>query len=401
MKTRPTHWLVAAIACFTAACASNLPAGVAVSSVEDIAADATADGTADAAADDAADAQAIAVSDTLVVADTSVDAGASVDAADVVGADATEAPVPCPSGVVCVTTFPFSFEGDTAVLPVGKFDTYSCKPGADESGPEQLFRVTVPQGGLLSAAVHAAGGVDVDVHILAKPFADQCLDRGDRHARVDVQAGEYWLAVDTYVSKGKPLAGKYHLDLGFTVPSQGPCEMLSGEMARVNDGGKHLPMPATGPIVLEAHLVTDQEPPPYPQTPTEELAAHHALSQAMTGLVMYREQVWAPKEGGGTFYGAGIFSPTTFPVLDEAWYVNMYWTKDARPKAGTRMILRLPNSPRAVVVSAGHETGPGNLAHIGGTPEESHFYLKTGHLSVMQLGIAKDQTLPFGPRVCQ
>ena len=348
-----------------------------------------------AAASDAADAVPV---DTAQAIDTA-------PPSDTAGPDATDTTSPgtaaCPAGVVCVDAFPFVHQGNTQTLGPGKLNAYSCKPGTDESGPEQLYRVVIPTAGLLSVAVSDDDATDVDVHILSGPTASQCLDRGDHHARSDVQPGTYWIAVDTFVSSGKPLAGKYQLQIGLYLPTQGPCVMLSGEMARVNDGGNHLAMPATGPIVMEAHLVTDAEPPPYPQTQIEELAAHYQLSQAKTGLVMHRSQVWAPKEGGGTFYGAGIFSPTTFPVIEEGWYVNMYWTKAARPKAGTRMILRLPGSDRAVVVSAGHETGPGNLAHIGGTPEESHFYLKTGHLSVMQLGIAQDQTLPFGPRRCQ
>ena len=170
-------------------------------------------------------------------------------------------------------------------------------------------------------------------------------------------------------------------------------------MERVNDGGDHLSMPATGPMVMEAHLVTQEEPPPYPTTQTEFLEDHYALSQAATGLVMHRTQKWAPLEGGN-FYGAGIGSPTLFPVVDEGWYVNMYWTSSSRPDRGTRMILRLPNSDRAVVVAAGYETGPGDLANIGGTPEEPHFYLGTTHKSVLTLGIASDQQLPFGPRTC-
>lgn len=36
-----------------------------------------------------------------------------------------------------------------------------------------------------------------------------------------------------------------------------------------------------------------------------------------------------------------------------------------------------------------------------GTPEESHFYLGTENLDILQLGIAVDQALPYGPRVCQ
>ncbi len=306
----------------------------------------------------------------------------------------------CPAGMKCVDAFPYSDQGDTTTLPDGQLDFYACKPTADETGPEQVYRVTVPADGFLSAAVYDDAGVDVDVHILSELDSDACLDRGDRHARADVSAGVWYVVVDTWVDKdGVAQAGAYQVDIGFVEPSVGPCNMQTGIMKRVNDGGNHLVMPATGPIVLEAHLVTQEEPKPYPATSTDELAEHYALSQAATKYVMHRKQVWAPLEGG-SFYGAGIGSPDLFPVIDESWYVNMYWTKASRPDRGTRMIVRLPGTDRAVVVAAGYETGPGNLAHIGGTPEETHFYLSTGHLSEMTLGIAGDQSLPFGPRRC-
>ena len=313
---------------------------------------------------------------------------------------------PCPPGVTCVDTFPFHDARDTSAEGSNAIAAYACAADLDESGPEILYRVTVPADGFLSAAVYGAAAVDVDVHVLSAldpsaPDGADCLDRGDEHARADVTKGYAWIVVDTFVAGGAPAAGAFDLDIGFLEPSKGPCGMETGEMPRMNDGGNALAMPATGPIVIEAHLVTQEEPPPYPTTSTEELADHYALSQAKTGLVMHRGQVWAPLEGG-SFYGAGIGSPTDFPVVDEGWYVNMFWTAAARPSKGTRMILRDPNGgTRAVVVAAGYETGPGDLSYVGGTPEETHFYMGTQHQSPMQLGIATDQTLPFGPRVCQ
>jgi hypothetical protein len=303
-------------------------------------------------------------------------------------------------GVICVDSFPFQHDGDTSSSGPSSLSAYSCAPTKNEGGREVVYRVEVPVDGFLSAAVHDGAGVDIDVHILASLDAATCLDRGDRHARSDVKAGTYYVVADSYVSGGVPQEGAYRIDIGFLPPSLGACAMDSGEMARVGDNGVHLAMPATGPVVLEAHLVTQAEPAPFPQSFTDELDAHHALSQAATGLVMFREQTWAPKEGGGAFYGAGIGDPAAFPVVDEGWYVNMYWTSAARPPKGTRMIARLPGTGRAVVVAAGYETGPGNLAHIGGTPEESHFYLGTGHLDTLTLGIASDQSLPLGPRAC-
>ena len=307
----------------------------------------------------------------------------------------------CPAGVTCVDTFPFSDQRDTSVEGESLLDGYSCSPATDESGPEILYLVSVPADGFLSTAVYDGDGVDIDVHLLSAEDAASCIDRGDLQASADVVAGDYWIVADTYVSAGQEQAGAFRIDIGFIAPSVGPCDMQVGVMPRVGDGGNSLAMPAIGPMVREAHLVTDQEPPPYPSTATEELDAHYQLSQSVSGLVMYRQEVWAPLEGG-SFYGAGIGSPTDFPTADEAWYVNMYWTAAARPAKGTRMILRDPNGgSRAVVVAAGYETGPGNLAHVGGTPEETHFYMGTGHLSDMQIGIAVDQSLPLGPRVCQ
>jgi hypothetical protein len=313
---------------------------------------------------------------------------------------------PCPAGVTCVDSFPFHDARDSSKEGTASIGSYACKPSADESGREIVYRVAVPADGFLSAAVAEADGVDVDVHVLsafdpAAPSGDACLDRGDKHARADVAQGFAWVVVDTYAADGAPQEGAFQLDIGFLEPSRGPCDMEVGEMARVGDGGDHLAMPATGPMVLEAHLVTQEEPAPYPSSATDELAAHYALSQAKTGLVMHRSEPWAPLEGGD-FYGCGIGDPADFPVEHEAWYVNMYWTGAARPPKGSRMIVRDPNGgPRAVVVAAGYETGPGDLSYVGGTPEETHFYMRTQHASPMTLGIAKDQALPFGPRVCQ
>ena len=319
---------------------------------------------------------------------------------DIQKPDTTPPEPTCPPEVICVDSFPFTHTDNTALSGHDGFDSYSCKPETDESGPEVLYQVTVPTDGFLSAAVYDESGVDIDVHILSVLDPDACLARGHHHASVDVSVGTYYVVADTFVSDGTDLSGSYEIDIGFTQPSHGPCELEVGIMKRVGDGGDHLAMPATGPMVMEAHLVTQEEPAPFPSTSTEELVEHYLLSQSVTGFVMYRQQHWAPLEGG-SFYGAGIGPASLLPVVDEGWYVNMYWASANRPPRGTRMILKDPDSGRAVVVSAGHETGPGNLANIGGTGEETHHYLGTGHKSVLTLGIAVDQDLPFGPRTCQ
>ena len=69
----------------------------------------------------------------------------------------------------------------------------------------------------------------------------------------------------------------------------------------------------------------------------------------------------------------------------------------SRPTAGTRMIVRDPATGRAVVAAAGLETGPGDLDHVGGVPEEVHRYLGSWHLGELELGFAVDQSLDCGP----
>ncbi|MHB8875031.1 MAG: hypothetical protein ACYC8T_15205 [Myxococcaceae bacterium] len=327
-----------------------------------------------------------AVSDDAGAADAGTDAG--VDAG---------IPITCPAGMTCVTSFPFGEDRDTKLSALSSFKYYSCASTVDEGGPEIVYAVIVPTAGFLSAAVWEQAGVNVDVHLLSSLDPQACLARGSYDAKAHVGPGLYYVVIDTL--EGTAKAGAFHVDIGFTVPSLGSCDMLTGSMPRVNDNGNHLAMPATGHIVREAHLVTQEEPPPRPTSYTQYLSSHYALSQSRTGYVMRRWEWWAPLEGG-TFYGAGINTPTLFPVLHEAWYVCMFWTTAARPAPGTRMILRLPGTSRAVVVAAGYETGPFDLTKIGGAPEEIHYYLGSNSVK-WTLGIAADQTLPYGPRECE
>lgn len=331
------------------------------------------------------------------------DDDSAVDDDDVADDDDDDTDEPaCPDGVICVDQLPFVHTGDTSSAPFDAFDSYSCAPDLDESGPEFVYRVEVPSDGFLSAGVDVADpDVDIDVHLLWERDEGGCVDRGHWNAAADVEAGTWWIVTDTWVdASGAELAGEFTLGVGLTVPAAGDCSVESGWLDRVGDGGVPLQMPATGPIVMEAHLVTVDDgygalaSDPWPQSITEGIEVHHAVSQAATGLVMHRSQPWAPQEGCEFGQAAHYHK---LPVLDEGWYVNMYWQD--RPDPGTRMIVA-DGTGRALVAAAGYETGPGNLEHVGGTTEEVHHYFGTGHLSELTLGFAVDQDLPLGPIVC-
>ena len=303
----------------------------------------------------------------------------------------------CPDDMICVESFPFTEINDTSHSDLDEFDSYSCSPDTDESGSEIVYRVTLPSPGFLMVSIDdSTAGVDIDAHLLGSLDADDCLDRGNFDAASDVSPPYAYVVADTYVPNGTPQAGEYEITIGHIDPHQGDCSMETGWLDRVNDGGNPLQMPATGPVVLEAHLVTDEEnfAGGWPGTITDGIEDHYERSQDETEFVMTRDQSWCPQEG--CEYGQGSSSKPT--VGAEAWYVCMYWAD--KPAIGTKMIV-MDGSGRAVVAAAGYETGPGDLGNIGGACEEIHHYFGTGHQDELTYGFAMDQTLPYGPIDCQ
>ena len=133
---------------------------------------------------------------------------------------AVDDPGAAPQGSVTkpfvVTTFPFSHSGDTAWGVSDAFDSYGCAPGIDESGPEVIYEVHVPFGGVLQASVSDLPGdsVDVDVHLLSALDPSACLARANASLSHAVAPGIYYVIADTWVSKGgAELAGPYTLSL--------------------------------------------------------------------------------------------------------------------------------------------------------------------------------------------
>jgi hypothetical protein len=298
---------------------------------------------------------------------------------------------------VCVTGFPFHDERDTSMGAARVFHTYSCAPGMNEGGPEVVYRVSVPRPGILGARVRDGDFTDVDLHILRDLDPSTCLGRNDRALSRFVEAGTYYVVADTWVDgTGTERVGAYALDLTVTEIPSIPCAMRSEPLPRRT--GDVLQLPATGPVVLEAHLVTTEEDfdGGWPTSATDGIPRHYTVSEARSGYVMARDQTWAPEGEGGSMWGQG--STAKPPLEHEAWYVNMYWQN--RPARGTRMIIRQPDGGLGVVAAAGYETGPGSPTAIGGATEEIHDFLGTTHRSVLTMGFAVDPALPVGPVRC-
>ncbi len=317
-----------------------------------------------------------------------------------------------------IDSFPYTDARDTTVAVDDSFDAYSCAPDTDESGPAFVYEVRVSGAGRLRAAVDEDrdAGVDVDVHFLTELDADTCLVRNNLAVDLDVAtARSVYLVVDTYVNgAGVPQAGPFALSVTFAAATTGACATVPRELEMVwsscgsvdgcveRNGDVFLPTPVVGSVVKEAHLVTvdDDFGGSWPTSFTDGIDAHYALSAAASGYSMERGEPWAPAGEGGSEFGQGS-TGSPLPVVDEAWYVNMYWASSTRPTRGTRMIITNPANGRSVVASAGWETGPGSTSRMGGASEEIHDALGTSHGDELEFAFAADQTLPFGPIVCE
>ena len=333
--------------------------------------------------------------------DDSGDSGDDDDASDDDDSgDDDDSAAPCPEGVVCFAGSPYYDTNDTT-LGASNWSSYGCSPGTDEAGPEIVYRFELTEPAFVTAVVRGMTDADIDVHLLGSMDPDDCVARGHFQAAADLGAGTWYVVTDSWVGgDGTVYSGDYTLAVSAWAPPWVDCAMATDPIDRIGDGGTPLAMPATGPIVLEAHLVTVDDgygtagTGPWPATITEGIPNHYLTSEAETGWVMHRTQSWAPQESSDFGQGAHY---SKLPNPDEAWYVNMMWA--SRPAAGTKMIL-MDATGRAAVVAAGYETGPGNLDRVGGTVEEVHHWFGTGHGDELTLGFAVDQTLPLGPVEC-
>jgi hypothetical protein len=104
---------------------------------------------------------------------------------------------------------------DTTEAPSDQMDVYPPFDHLDESGPEYFytFEVDGPVQVRASLAYPEPAGVDNDIHLLTSTDPSSVLDRAHYAFTSHVEAGTYFLVVDTYVADGVPLVGPYALEV--------------------------------------------------------------------------------------------------------------------------------------------------------------------------------------------
>ena len=111
-----------------------------------------------------------------------------------------------------IPSLPFADARDTSAGGAHLFDRYACRPTADESGAEYLYRLTVTRPTNVRAMVITRGTTDVDLHLLDRTAtAAGCVARDDRVLVTTLAPGTWTFSLDTFVSAGSARAGEYLL----------------------------------------------------------------------------------------------------------------------------------------------------------------------------------------------
>jgi hypothetical protein len=111
-----------------------------------------------------------------------------------------------------IVALPFADTRSTVDAPSLELDEYTgCAALADESGPENIYRLVLDEPTPIRAVVLDRAGVDVDVHLLDESGSEAgCLARDDMLIQGTLAAGEYYFSLDTYVNgEGVELGGEY------------------------------------------------------------------------------------------------------------------------------------------------------------------------------------------------
>lgn len=119
---------------------------------------------------------------------------------------------------VLVDAMPYVIRGDTSLSASSAIDAYDCSPATNESGPEVVYKFTLPKAARVTAWLSGdTATVDIDAHLLTDldvqgGLANACANRNNKIAEANMSAGTHYVVVDTF--KGDAQAGPYvlHLD---------------------------------------------------------------------------------------------------------------------------------------------------------------------------------------------
>ena len=113
-----------------------------------------------------------------------------------------------------IDRLPFTHGASTLFSEERLLSLYSgCDSDSDESGPELVYRLELTSAATLRLNVFDRGETDIDLHVLSALSEEACVERAHREIAVALEAGTYFVVLDTFVSS-RELAGEYLLTIG-------------------------------------------------------------------------------------------------------------------------------------------------------------------------------------------
>jgi len=107
--------------------------------------------------------------------------------------------------VIDSESFPFIHDGNTRNVVSMEFDRYSAAPAVNQQGPEVIYKLKMKSSAKVSIQITDFNneGIDNDIHLLsslekgAEFEALDCFAIGDRKINIQLNAGDYYLIVDS------------------------------------------------------------------------------------------------------------------------------------------------------------------------------------------------------------
>jgi len=127
------------------------------------------------------------------------------------------------SNPIEIDSFPFSNSGNTRNMFSLEIDTYSVNPETNETGPEMIYEFTVNTPGNIDISVTdiQSEDIDNDIHLLSSlnldndKMAIDALARDDHNIIMQIDAGTYYIVVDSFSEEGNDRPGEFTMSASF------------------------------------------------------------------------------------------------------------------------------------------------------------------------------------------
>jgi len=124
---------------------------------------------------------------------------------------------------IIIDSFPFFNSGNTRNMFSLEIDTYSIKPETMETGPEVIYKFTIDTPGTIDLSVFdiQSEDIDNDIHLLSglnidgNKMATEALARDDHNIVMHIEAGTYYIVVDSFSSSGNDRPGEFTMSASF------------------------------------------------------------------------------------------------------------------------------------------------------------------------------------------